>query len=234
IEEVSYERGFPMPVTGTFSIDIKPEKKSDYEVTLVATPAPLSLPVVGVFPVVGKSDMVKIRVAEPTATDIKNIEISVIGLAFPATDIKNITIGVIGVEFPSTDIKNIAIGVIGPEFPSTDIKNIAIGVIGPEFPSTDIKNIGIALVAVPVEYRGAISKKELEYNESRGTIPVSNVPQDKEGKVHIWGRNDMATNQKLGIHWIVKDPDGIVVEDYEDWESWPNTDPGKHTSSSLQ
>ncbi|GAI65739.1 unnamed protein product, partial [marine sediment metagenome] len=200
VEEVSYERGFPMPVTGTFSIDITPEKKSDYEVTLVATPAPLSLPVVGVFPVVGKSDMVKIRVAEPTATDIKNIEISVIGLAFPATDIKNITIGV-----------------IGPEFPSTDIKNIAIGVIGPEFPSTDIKNIKIALVAVPVEYKGTISKKELEYNESRGAIPVSNVLQDKEGKVHIWGRNDMATNQKLGIHWIVKDPDGLVVEDYEDW-----------------
>ncbi|GAJ23352.1 unnamed protein product, partial [marine sediment metagenome] len=30
--------------------------------------------------------------------------------------------------------------------------------------------------------------------------------------------NDMVTNQKLGIHWIVKDPDGIVVEDYEDWQ----------------
>ena len=37
IEEVSYERGFPTPITGTFSIDIKPEKKSDYEVTIVAT-----------------------------------------------------------------------------------------------------------------------------------------------------------------------------------------------------
>ncbi|MBA7620546.1 hypothetical protein ES703_27897 [subsurface metagenome] len=64
IEEVSYERGFPIPVTGSFSIDIKPEKKSDYEVTVVATPAPLSLPVVGVFPITGRSDMMKIRVAE--------------------------------------------------------------------------------------------------------------------------------------------------------------------------
>jgi len=52
------------PVTGSFSIDIKPEKKSDYEVTVVATPAPLSLPVVGVFPITGKSDMMKIRVSE--------------------------------------------------------------------------------------------------------------------------------------------------------------------------
>ncbi|GAI59386.1 unnamed protein product, partial [marine sediment metagenome] len=103
IEEVSYERGFPIPVTGNFSIDFKPEKKSDYEVTVIATPAPLSLPVVGVFPITGKSDMVKLRVAEEMATDIKNISISVLGPAFPATDLKNIIIDVVGPEFPSTD-----------------------------------------------------------------------------------------------------------------------------------
>jgi len=27
----------------------------------------------------------------------------------------------------------------------------------------------------------------------------------------------MATTQRLGIHWLVYDPDGEVVEDYEDW-----------------
>ena len=64
IEEVSYERGFPIPVTGTFSIDFKPEKTSDYEVTVMATPAPLALPVIGVLPATGKSDMMKIRVGE--------------------------------------------------------------------------------------------------------------------------------------------------------------------------
>ena len=64
IEEVSYERGFPIPITGSFSIDFKPEKESDYEVTVVATPAPLSLPVVGVFPIVGKSAMMKFSVSE--------------------------------------------------------------------------------------------------------------------------------------------------------------------------
>ena len=64
VEEVSYERGFPIPVTGSFSIDIKPEKESDYEVTVIATPAPLALPVVGVFPITGKSAMMKIRVSE--------------------------------------------------------------------------------------------------------------------------------------------------------------------------
>ena len=64
IEEVSYKRGFPIPVSGDFSIDFKPEKESDYEVTVIATPAPLSLPIVGVFPITGKSDVMKIRVSE--------------------------------------------------------------------------------------------------------------------------------------------------------------------------
>jgi len=97
---------------------------------------------------------------------------------------------------------------------------------GPDIYTGYYPNI-ITIEEVVPEFKGTISKKELEHNESRGTIPVSNVPQDKEGKVHIWGRNDMAVNQKLGIHWIVQDPDGLVVEDYQDWESWPNTDPGQ-------
>lgn len=63
-EEVSYKRGFPMPITGEFSIDFKPEKEGDYQVTVVATPAPLSLPVVGVLPITGKSDTMKIAVGE--------------------------------------------------------------------------------------------------------------------------------------------------------------------------
>ena len=62
-EETSYERGFPMPISGSFSIDWTPEKEGDYEVTVVATPAPLSLPVVGLFPIVGKSAMMKFSVA---------------------------------------------------------------------------------------------------------------------------------------------------------------------------
>ncbi|HUV52312.1 MAG TPA: hypothetical protein VMW64_04470 [Dehalococcoidia bacterium] len=63
-EEVSYERGFPMPITGEFTIEFKPEKEGDYEITVLATPAPLSLPVIGVFPVTGKSDVMKVAVGE--------------------------------------------------------------------------------------------------------------------------------------------------------------------------
>lgn len=64
VEEVSYERGFPMPISGEFTIDFKPEKEGDYEVTVLATPAPLSLPVVGIFPVTGRSDVMGIAVGE--------------------------------------------------------------------------------------------------------------------------------------------------------------------------
>lgn len=75
IEEVSYKRGFPIPVSGDFSIDVKPEKESDYEVTVIATPAPLSLPVVGVFPITGKSDMMKMRVSEKPEGQFLNLKI---------------------------------------------------------------------------------------------------------------------------------------------------------------
>jgi len=53
----------------------------------------------------------------------------------------------------------------------------------------------------------------------------ASVPTTSRGLVHVWGRNDMNTSQKLGIHWIVKDPNGIVIEDYEDWQSF-STSPG--------
>ena len=67
-EEVSYERGFPIPITGDFTIDFKPKKEGDYEVTIVATPAPLSLPIIGVFPITGRSDVMKMGIeAAPPA-----------------------------------------------------------------------------------------------------------------------------------------------------------------------
>ncbi|MBA7716805.1 hypothetical protein ES703_125883 [subsurface metagenome] len=75
----------------------------------------------------------------------------------------------------------------------------------------------VALVEV---FEGTISKKELEYDEARASIPAYDIPQGQRGLVHIWGRNDMASNQKMGIWWQVKDPDGIVVEEYAKWETW--------------
>jgi hypothetical protein len=63
-EDKEYLRGWPIPITGGFSIDFKPEKEGDYQVTVVATPAPLSLPVAGLFPIIAKSDAMAVSVGQ--------------------------------------------------------------------------------------------------------------------------------------------------------------------------
>lgn len=98
--------------------------------------------------------------------------------------------------------------------------------VGKEWIFDARKSKDVSLAEVPEPYTGAISKKELEYDESRASIPAHDVPQGERGLVHIWGRNDMSTNQKMGIYWIVRDSDGVVVEEYSRWETfW--TRPGK-------
>ena len=98
---------------------------------------------------------------------------------------------------------------------------------GPDIYTDYYPNI-ITIEEVVPEFKGTISKKELEYNESRGAIPVSNVPQGKRGLVHVWGRNDMAISQKLGISWVVRDPAGLIVESYSDWQTFSATPGGTH------
>lgn len=71
IEETSYERGFPLPISGEFKIDWTPKKTGTYDVTIVATPAPLALPVIGVPPITGKSDIMKFTAAEKPAAGLE-------------------------------------------------------------------------------------------------------------------------------------------------------------------
>ncbi|MBA7595613.1 hypothetical protein ES703_02577 [subsurface metagenome] len=97
---------------------------------------------------------------------------------------------------------------------------------GAEFSTQAELDYHIATVHAPEpEPVGTISRKQLEYDEARASIPVYDIPEGQRGLVHIWGRNDMSTSEKLGIYWFVADPDGIVVEEYEDWE-WGTTSPG--------
>ncbi len=77
----------------------------------------------------------------------------------------------------------------------------------------------VSLAAPPEVYAGTIIGIELEHDGIQEGLPVYNIPQGQTARVHVWGRNDMATVQRLGIHWIVRDPDGEVVEDYEDWST---------------
>jgi len=57
----------------------------------------------------------------------------------------------------------------------------------------------------------------------------SSVPIGQEGLVHIWGQNNSALQQELGISWIVRDPDGLLVEVYPENKDieWSATGAGK-------
>jgi len=76
--EVTYERGLPKPISGEFSIDVRFTYTGDYEVTVLATPAPMPLPVVGVEPVVGKSAIMTVEVVSvvPPEFEVSNLLIS--------------------------------------------------------------------------------------------------------------------------------------------------------------
>ncbi len=46
----------------------------------------------------------------------------------------------------------------------------------------------------------------------------ASVPSGVSAAILIGGTNDMATAQNMGARWEVRDPDGVVVDSYEDWE----------------
>jgi len=77
-----------------------------------------------------------------------------------------------------------------------------------------------------MEYEGSIVLKKLEYAGITKIIPVAGVPKDVRAKLHVWGRNDMATSQNIGIYWFVADPDGLIAEEYTDWK-WGTLGPGQ-------
>lgn len=86
------------------------------------------------------------------------------------------------------------------------------------------------VLCVVEELAGTIVKKELEYSGSGdGDIPASDVPLGLEGLVHIWGQNNTTLEQKLGISWTVRDPDGLLVELYPENKDieWSDTGAGK-------
>ena len=68
--------------------------------------------------------------------------------------------------------------------------------VGPDWILDDTAQKDVALAEV---FEGTISKKELEYDEARANIPAHDISQGQRGLVHIWGRNDMTSNEKMGI-----------------------------------
>ncbi|GAI96878.1 unnamed protein product [marine sediment metagenome] len=58
----------------------------------------------------------------------------------------------------------------------------------------------------------------------------ASVPLGASAIVTVWGRNDMSTQQQLGMRWEIRDPDGLLIEQYPgggaiDWE-YGYTGPG--------
>jgi len=85
---------------------------------------------------------------------------------------------------------------------------------------TDEKDITLTEV-----FEGTITEKELDYEDRWQTFPLYNIPAGTRTRVRITGRNDTASNQKMGIWWQVKDQDGYVVDEYSAWETY-STGPG--------
>ena len=87
--------------------------------------------------------------------------------------------------------------------------------------SDDRAEIAIALEVEAPPVAGTLTRMELEYDETWAPIPAYNIPQGQRGIAHIWGRNDMDTNQKMGIYWFVADPQGYVAQEYGPyWEAF--------------
>lgn len=85
---------------------------------------------------------------------------------------------------------------------------------GDEWYSDDQQSV---IIALEVAVAGTITRMELEYDGARANIPAYDIPQNKSGLVHVLGRNDSSVTQDMGIHWLIYDPNGALVEDYWDW-----------------
>ncbi len=87
----------------------------------------------------------------------------------------------------------------------------------------DYEYVNIALAEA---YKGTITKKELDYQNIWQAFPLYNIPTGTRTRVRITGRNDMTTTQRMGIYWIVKDRDGVTIQEYSAWEALPYTSAG--------
>jgi len=79
LEETEFLRGFPLPTDGRVSIDWTPAEPGKYNVALVATPAPIPLPMIGVPPIMGESDTVNVT-AEELGVLIRDLKITGYGV----------------------------------------------------------------------------------------------------------------------------------------------------------
>lgn len=85
-EDIKYLKAWPVPITGDFSIKFKPEKEGKYEVTVIATPAPLSLPAVGLFPTLAESGAMEVSVGQRPPAVFRFSKVTIDGNQINLTD----------------------------------------------------------------------------------------------------------------------------------------------------
>lgn len=81
LEQTSFLRGFASPAGGNVSINWTPSEAGKYNVALVATPAPISLPLIGVPPIMGESEIVNVTagVEDPELTNLGITSYALVG-----------------------------------------------------------------------------------------------------------------------------------------------------------
>lgn len=102
--------------------------------------------------------------------------------------------------------------------PNRDVVVSVESWVGEIIDDTAEKAIALEVVAPPVA--GAITKKELDYQNIWQELPLYDIPVGTRIRVRNWGRNDTSINQKMGIYWFVADPEGYVAQEHYDWETF--------------
>ena len=64
LEDTEFLRGFTLPTDGNVSYDWTPAAPGKYNIALVATPAPIPLPMIGTPPIMGESETVNVTASE--------------------------------------------------------------------------------------------------------------------------------------------------------------------------
>lgn len=204
-----------MPVSGEFTIDFVPAKEGDYSVKVVATPALLALPVIGVPPVLGESDVMKVAVGKEVPAAFRFSTVNIDGNAIPLSN-KDADSGLL-LEKTTADFLDIitAFEWTGPQ------KDIVISIkagykdwTGGFSPKTDAFTKAITLPESPeTPYSGEVEVIKIPLTDCGGLTDgaveiVAKIPGEPDYISHIW--NVYAT--KIAEKADIKDFDFVLTK----------------------
>lgn len=93
--------------------------------------------------------------------------------------------------------------------------------------SDDSESRTITVTSTPSTYTGVITKKQLDLGSgTKVDAPASGIVRDTRVLLRVSGRNTTTSTQRMGVKWVIKDPDGLIRESYSVWELFPYTGAG--------